>query len=131
MNNEQREEERIIDAGGDGRPPERERTIWAAPRGAFVGFLDFIRERAVVGLAIGFVLGGAVSKVTTSFSTDIVNPALIYLFGGTQRLSDVMLGEIAIGKFIATILDFLILALTVYLIFKILKLDRLDKKKEG
>ena len=125
----EREQEPIIDAGGEGRPPERERTIWAAPRGAVIGFLDFIRERAVVGLAIGFVLGGAVSKVTTSFSTDIVNPALVYFFGGTQRLADIMLGEVAVGKFIASIMDFLILALTVYLIFRILKLDKLDKKK--
>ena len=26
------------------------------------GFLDFIREQGVVGLAVGFILGGAVSK---------------------------------------------------------------------
>ena len=99
-------------------------------KGQVTGFLDFVRERGVVGLAIGFVLGGAVSKVTTSFSSDVVNPALSYFFGGTGRLSDLMLGSVAIGKFLAAILDFFILALTVYLIFKILKLDRLDKKKE-
>ena len=99
-------------------------------KGQFVGFIDFVRERGVVGLAIGFVLGGAVSKITTSFSTDIVNPMLTYLFGGTGRLGDIAIGSIALGKFLATLLDFFILAITVYLIFKVLKLDKLDKKKE-
>ena len=99
-------------------------------KGQVVGFVDFVRERGVVGLAIGFVLGGAVSKITTSFSTDIVNPMLTYLFGGTGRLGDITIGSIALGKFLATLLDFFILAITVYLIFKVLKLDKLDKKKE-
>lgn len=93
-----------------------------------LGFVDFIRERGVIGLAIGFVLGGAVSRVTTSFSTDIVNPVFAYLFGGTQKLGDLNVGSIAIGKFAAAILDFLVLALVVYIIFRVLGLDRLDKK---
>lgn len=99
-------------------------------KGQVTGFVDFVREHGVVGLAIGFVLGGAVSKVTTSFSADVVNPALSYFFSGTAELNDLMMGSIAIGKFLAAILDFLILALTVYIIFKVLKLDRLDKPKQ-
>lgn len=99
-------------------------------KGQVTGFVDFVRERGVVGLAIGFVLGGAVSKVTTSFSTDVVNPSLSYFFGGTQKLNDFAIGAIAVGKFLAAVLDFFVLALTVYLIFKVLKLDKLDKKKE-
>lgn len=99
-------------------------------KGQVSGFIDFVRERGVVGLAIGFVLGGAVSKVTTSFSTDILNPLIALIFGSTEGLANIMVGNIAVGKFAATIIDFLVLALAVYLIFKILKLDRLDKKKE-
>lgn len=99
-------------------------------KGQVTGFVDFVRERGVVGLAIGFVLGGAVSKVTTSFSTDVVNPSLSYFFGGTEKLNELAVGSIAVGKFLAAILDFFVLALTVYLIFKLLKLDRLDKKPE-
>ncbi|OGG58144.1 hypothetical protein A2853_01350 [Candidatus Kaiserbacteria bacterium RIFCSPHIGHO2_01_FULL_55_17] len=98
-------------------------------KGTVTGFIEFIRERGVMGLAIGFVLGGAVSKVTTSFSTDILNPTLSYLFGGTERLSDLMLGTIAIGKFLAAIVDFFVLALAVYIIFKVLRLDKIDIKK--
>lgn len=103
----------------------REQVIFSKP---VTGFVEFIRERGVMGLAIGFVLGGAVSKVTSSFSTDILTPALAYFFGGTERLADITVGTIAVGKFLASIVDFLVLALAVYIIFKILKLDRLDKQ---
>ena len=99
-------------------------------KGQVSGFLEFIRERGVVGLAIGFVLGGAVSKVTASFSTDILNPLIALIFGPTAALADITVGNVALGKFAATLIDFIVLALTVYLIFKVLKLDRLDKKKE-
>ena len=38
------------------------------------GFLEFIRERGVLGLAIGFILGGSVTKVVSAFLADILNP---------------------------------------------------------
>jgi len=47
------------------------------------GFLNFIREQGVVGLAVGFAIGGGVSKLVTSFATDIVNPSIAGLFGLT------------------------------------------------
>lgn len=97
-------------------------------KGQVTGFLDFIRERGVMGLAIGFIMGGAVSKVTTSLSTDVINPALATIFGSTDRIGDLMIGSVAIGKFIAAILDFFVLAVTVYVLFKMLGLDKLDKK---
>lgn len=105
-------------------------TFFGAPSKAASGFLEFIRERGVAGLLIGFVLGGALSKVTTSFSTDILNPALSIVFGSTQKLADVSIGTIAIGKFAVTVLDFLVLALVVYLLFKVMGLDKLDKPKQ-
>lgn len=105
----------------------RQRLFFSAPQGAVTGFIEFVRDHGVVGLAIGFVLGGAVSKVTTSFSADIINPILSSFFG-TERLADVMLGPISVGKFAAAVLDFFILAIAVYLIFKAFRLDRLHKK---
>jgi large conductance mechanosensitive channel len=98
-------------------------------KGQVTGFLDFIRERGVMGLAIGFIMGGAVSKVTTSLSSDVINPALGIVFGSTSRISDLVLGSIAIGKFIAAIVDFFVLAIVVYVLFKMLGLDKLDKPK--
>jgi len=96
------------------------------------GFLEFIREQGVVGLAVGFILGGAVSKVVAALVTDIVNPVLSIFLGLAENLREAFLtvGPIKIfwGDFVATTIDFAVIASVVYFGVKILKLDRLDKK---
>lgn len=93
------------------------------------GFITFVREQGVVGLAIGFVLGGAVSSVVKSLVEDIVNPLIGLIFGSQEGLAAFMVGPVGLGAFISTLINFLIIAAVVYVGFKILKLDRLDKKK--
>jgi large conductance mechanosensitive channel len=97
------------------------------------GFTDFIREQGVVGLAVGFILGGAVSKVVASLVNDIVNPLLAPVLGAAGELKDAMLiiGPVKLqyGSFLATLIDFLVIALVVFYGVKGLGLDRLDKKK--
>jgi len=97
------------------------------------GFVEFIREQGVVGLAIGFILGAAVSKLVTSLVTDIINPILGIILGATGELKSksLQIGQIKIlwGDFIGALIDFLLIALVVYLGFKILRLDKLDQKK--
>ena len=97
------------------------------------GFIEFVREQGVVGLAVGFILGGAVSKVVAALVTDIVNPILSIFLGLTANLKDAFLkvGPIKIlwGDFVSTTIDFIVVASVVYLLEKILKLDQLDKKK--
>ncbi len=104
------------------------------PKKHIGGFMDFIREQGVVGLAIGFILGGAVSKVVSALVTDIINPFIGAMIGGAGGLKEVSvkIGEQQImwGDFISVTIDFLIIAAVVYFGFKALKLDRLDKKKE-
>lgn len=95
------------------------------------GFITFIREQGVVGFAIGFILGGAVSKVVGSFVADIVNPLIGLVIGSVEGLSSMTLGVVKIGNFVASAIDFIILAGVVYFVFKGLGLDRLDVKKEG
>jgi len=98
------------------------------------GFTQFIREQGVVGLATGFLLGGAVSKVVTAFVTDIVNPVMSILLGAGEgfRQASVSVGgsQIFWGDFVSVIIDFLIVAAVVYCGFKGLGLEKLDKKKE-
>ncbi|MDD5710610.1 MAG: MscL family protein [Candidatus Colwellbacteria bacterium] len=94
------------------------------------GFITFIREQGVVGLAVGFILGGAIGKVVSSFVQDIVQPLLGYALGSTEGLSSLAIGPVTYGQFITAMIDFLIIAAVVYFIFKGLKLDKLDKKKE-
>ncbi|MFA5095184.1 MAG: MscL family protein [Candidatus Paceibacterota bacterium] len=97
------------------------------------GFIDFIREQGVVGLAIGFILGGAVSKVVSALVTDIINPILSIIIGVTGELKTASFGmgsvQILYGDLISVVIDFLIVAFVVYFGFKILRIEKLDKPK--
>ncbi len=98
------------------------------------GFINFVREQGVVGLAVGFMLGGAVSKVVSAIVTDIVNPVLSIALGAVGDFKDAALevGSIKIlyGHFFSVAIDFIVIALVVYFGVKLLRLDKLDKKKD-
>jgi len=96
------------------------------------GFVEFIRKQGVIGLAVGFILGGAVSKVVSSLVTDVINPVLGVALGAVGDLDSATLkiGSVQIlwGSFLSATIDFLVIALVVYYGVKLLKLDKLDKK---
>jgi large conductance mechanosensitive channel len=98
------------------------------------GFIEFIREQGVMGLAVGFILGGAVSKVVASLVGDIINPVLSIILGATDGLTTAKLSvgrvEIMYGNFLGVLIDFIVIALVVYFGVKGLGLDKLDKKKK-
>lgn len=98
------------------------------------GFIDFIREQGVVGLAVGFILGGAVSKVVAALVTDIINPLLSAALGAAGGLKtasfNVGSAQILYGDLLSVVIDFLIITLVVYFGVKLLGLGKLDKKKE-
>lgn len=97
------------------------------------GFIEFIREQGVVGLAVGFILGGAVSKLVASLVKDVINPIVGLVLGAAGGLTDayVSIGsaKLMIGSFVSTLIDFVIIAAVVYFGVKGLGLDKLDKKK--
>ena len=96
-------------------------------------FIEFIRGQGVIGLAIGFILGGAVSKVVTALVNDIINPIIGGVMGSVDGLKsaylDVLGAKILWGDFVSVTIDFLIIALVVFYGFKVLGLEKLDKKK--
>jgi large conductance mechanosensitive channel len=98
-------------------------------------FLYFIRKQGVVGLATGFILGGAVSKLVASLVEDIINPILGIILGKAGDLSSyswwVGSAEIKWGNFLTMIIDFVVIAAVVYFGFKGMGLDRLDFKHEA
>jgi len=87
----------------------------------------------VVGLAVGFILGGAVSKLVSALVGDIINPILGVFLGKVGNLKDASLiirqVKILWGDFLAVLIDFIVIALVVYFGVKWLKLDKLDKKE--
>jgi len=98
------------------------------------GFLEFIREKGVVGLAVGFILGGSISRLVTSLVSDVVNPIIGLLLGFTKGLqtASFKIGSATIlwGHFVSTLIDFLIVALVVYFGVKILRLDKFEKSQK-
>ena len=108
----------------------RERTILAFPRRHFAGFTDFLRERGVAGFAIGFILGGAAQTLVKALMDDIVNPFIGLFLGPVNDLAAYTVDGFKIGDFISVLINFLILCLVIYLIFKGLHLEKLDKTKE-
>ncbi len=99
-------------------------------KGQVTGFIDFIRERGVMGLAIGFVLGSSVQKVVTALVEDIINPLITLLTGRAGSFKEFTVGPFLIGDFLTVLIDFVILAAVVYFVFKALGLNKLDKQKE-
>ena len=97
------------------------------------GFMDFVREAGVVGLAVAFMLGGAITKVVTSLVNDMINPILGIFLGAAGDLKEMVItvggAKIAWGSFVNSIIDFVIVAAVVYFGVKKLGLDKLDKKK--
>lgn len=97
------------------------------------GFVDFIREQGVIGLAVGFILGGSVSKVVSSVVNDMINPLLGIVLGAAGDLKSyywqVGNAKVMWGNFISNTIDFVMIAIIVYVSIRLLRLDRLDKKK--
>jgi len=104
------------------------------------GFFNFIRTQGVVGLAVGLVIGGAVSVVVKSLIDNIVMPPLGFILGSADGLKglSVNMGKTIEGKdavlhygtFLNDLINFLVIALTIYLVVHLLGFDKLDKKKE-
>lgn len=97
------------------------------------GFLEFVREQGVVGLAVGFILGGAVSDLVKSLIDNIISPLLGLLLNQAKGLTEASfaIGSAVIkyGALINTLINFIVIAMVVYFGVKKLGLDKLDKAK--
>ncbi|MBX4215838.1 MscL family protein [Candidatus Parcubacteria bacterium] len=98
------------------------------------GFFEFIRTQGVVGLAVGFILGGALTELVRALVTDLVNPVISVGLGKADNFasSTASVGGISFsyGHFLSVLINFLVIAAVVYFAVKGLGFDRLDKKKE-
>lgn len=102
-------------------------------------FLDFIRTQGVVGLAVGLVLGSAVGVLVKSLVDNVVMPPLGLLLGSAEGLKGLVWtlgstnsGEPAVlhyGVFLNDFINFAVIALVIYLILRLLKVEHFDKKK--
>ncbi len=102
----------------------------------FIGeFVDFLQTFGVIGLAIAFIIGLAASALINALVTDLINP-LVGLFLPSGDLGKLNVNATSIsgktstfayGAFISSLLNFLIIALVVFALYKQLKKYGLTK----
>jgi len=94
-------------------------------------FKQFIARGNVMDMAVGVIIGGAFSAITTSLINDIIMPILGIFTGSISfaALSFTVNGAvIAYGNFIQAVLNFLVMAFVVFCLIK--AINRFHHKKE-
>lgn len=117
----------------------------------FNDFKAFALKGNIIDMAVGVVIGGAFGKIVTSLVADIITPLIVLLTGKVSladlswvikpevlnELGEVVTPAVAItyGNFLQTIIDFLIIALSIFMVIRVAmktreKLENLKKKEE-
>lgn len=105
------------------------------------GFVSFVREQGVVGLAVGLAIGTAAGSAVKAIVDGFINPIVGFILGGADLGSqqwEVVKATaessrsltISWGMIISAVITLLATAFVVYQIVHIAKLDKLDKKAE-
>lgn len=93
-------------------------------------FIEFIQEYKVLSLAVAFVMGTASTALVNSLVKDIIMPLLSPLLrGGAWKEAMFSVGpvQIAYGSFLAELINFIILALVIFVVAK--KILKIEPKK--
>jgi len=113
---------------------EEAKKIGSGVKNQFTDFMDFIRKQGIIGFAVAFILGGAISLLVKSGIDNVVNPILGVFLGRAKDLADSFIpffgAKIMWGKFVNDLINFLVLAAVVYFGIKKLGLEKLDKPKQ-
>jgi len=114
-------------------------------KGFFGEFREFIARGNVMDMAVGVIIGGAFGKISTSLVNDIIMPFISMLTGGIDfsawkwvlkpEVVEAATGAVTspavsvnFGTFLATVLDFLIIAFAIFCV--ITAINSLHRKKE-
>jgi large conductance mechanosensitive channel len=92
-------------------------------------FRDFISRGNLIDLAVAFVLGIAFAGVITSLTEGIVTPLIGRIFQVDNLQTYVIAGDIEIGRFLAAILNFVLVAFVMFLVVK--AYNRMKKPAEA
>lgn len=102
-------------------------------KGLIKEFKEFISKGNVVDMAVGVIIGSAFGKIVSSLVNDIFMPLIGVIIGGidfTNLTLKVKDASINYGMFIQNIIDFLIVALCVFIFVKIISKLHFKKKEE-
>lgn len=101
------------------------------------GFVSFLREYAIVGLAVGFVIATQSQAIIKQLTTSFIDPMYALFFSGGKMSDNTFTVTLngrsevfAWGAFVSVVINFLFVMAVLYAIIKAFKLDKFDKKKE-
>ncbi|MBU0966647.1 MAG: large-conductance mechanosensitive channel protein MscL [Proteobacteria bacterium] len=101
-------------------------------------FKTFAMRGNVVDLAVGIIIGGAFGKIVSSFVADVIMPPIGFIVGGVNftnlaiiikdAVGDAPAVTLNYGKFIQSIVDFVIIAFAIFVAVKVM--NSMKKKEE-
>lgn len=104
------------------------------------GFMTFVREQGVVGLAVGLAIGTAAGATVKVIVDEFISPIVALMTRGvdlnslkwviTEKTADQPEVAIGYGAILASVITLLATAFVIYQIVHIAKLDKMDKKKK-
>ena len=110
---------------------EAAKDIMKSSKGFIKEFKEFISRGNVIDMAVGVIIGGAFTAIVNSLVNDIFNPLLGLITGGTD-FSTLSFGfmdaQFMYGSFITAVINFLLVALVLFLVIKVM--GKLRRKKE-
>ena len=117
----------------------------------FHDFKEFAMKGNIIDMAVGVIIGGAFGKIVSSLVADIISPLISLITGNValdelkwiiheavlDEAGEVVTAEAAMtyGNFLQSIIDFLLIALSIFLVLRIImntqkKIESLKKKEE-
>ncbi len=97
-------------------------------------FADFLNKHKVIGLAIAFIMGLAANDLVKSIVSDLVMPVVSVLVpSGDWQSAVLQVGPMKFmaGHFVGALINFLIIALVVFVLVKFaIKEEEEEKKKK-
>ena len=88
-----------------------------AAKGMLAEFKAFAMQGSVIDMAVGIVIGAAFNAIVTSLVGDIIMPIIATIFGQPD-FSAIVLGNIKIGSFINSVVNFLIIGMSIFVVIK-------------
>jgi len=107
-------------------------------KGFFGEFKEFISRGNVIDLAVGVIIGGAFTSIVNSLVKDVIMPIIGWIFGGidftslkyviTPGTEEVAEAAIYYGNFIQNVVNFILVAFTIFCLVRII--NKFRRKKE-
>jgi large conductance mechanosensitive channel len=94
------------------------------PKGFVEEFTAFLNKYGVVGLAIAFIMGGAVGKLVSALVSDLIMPFITFFIpGGAWEGATLTIGPIvlAVGHFMGAVLDFVVIAFVIFWLMRMVQ----------